>query len=477
MTRSTAALALGLALVLFPACAATGAASPSRAETLRRIGQSAVDDDGLVGLSIAVSLDGRTIFAEGFGHADLERTKPASARTVYDIASVGKQFTSAAVMRLVDEGKLALDDRLYDLVPQTPPHFPNATIEQLLHHTSGFVAGDLDELDPPEGLDLPRQGLEVLDDVELKEGRIVFQPSETFVYCNSGYLMLGLVVEAAAGRPYAEFITRELLEPAGLTEITVCQRPDSPLMADSLHRSEQGLARVPFIHMSTYAGQGSVCASVADLLAWELALEEGRILSRESFQLFRTPARVQGSFASAELPYGMAQRLGTLAGTPKVGHTGTFDGGSACLAHYPEAGLTVAVLTNTRGHGTPHARSIEARVAAAVLAVDPFGELLLPTPLSPEQRQQIEGHYSNGAAFEARVEGEDTLVVIREGEEIARVVHTGGLVFRNPKLPTARERFLLDGETAGWWTYAVDGFLMEVNRRVEPDAALPDTPR
>ncbi|KAA3604372.1 MAG: class A beta-lactamase-related serine hydrolase [Planctomycetota bacterium] len=395
-------IALSVGCMLWAACGTPSSRTPDL-DTIRRIGESAVHDDGIVGLSIAVSLHGRVIFAEGFGHADLERTTPANEHTIYDIASVGKQYTSVAVLKLVDEGELSLNDRIRELVPQTPAHFPNATLEELLRHTSGFASGVLDELDPPVGLDQPRTGLEWLDDGPLRQGRIVFQPSETFLYSNSGYLMLGLAIEAASGRPYAEYVAEELLEPAGLHSTTVCQRPDSPLMADSLHRTEAGIARVPFIHMSTYGGAGSICASVTDLIAWEHALEAGRLISRDSLERFRTPSRVRGTVESAHMPYGMGQRLGTFRGHRKVGHTGTFDGGSASLAHFPDAELTIAVLTNTRGLGTPHARAIETEIAAAFLAPESTDWPPRAVPLSIQERRQIEGHYDLHPIFGPRV--------------------------------------------------------------------------
>jgi len=461
--RSTRAL--GLTCILFTACATTGELEPAP-DAIRRIGQTAVQDGGIVGLSIAVALDGRTVFAEGFGHADLERTMPATAGTVYDAASVGKQFTAVAVMKLVDQGRLSLDSRVRDLVPEAPPHFPNATLDQLLHHTSGFASGELDELNPPAGLDRPRRGVEVLDEAGLREGRVAFPPGETFLYSNSGYLLLGLVVEAASGRPYPDFVAEELFAPAGMTASTVGRRPNSSHLADALHRGEAGVSRLPFIHMSIFGGAGSVCASVTDLLAWELALDEGRVLSAATTARLRSPARVEGTSEAAEIPYGMAQRMGSFQGQRKVGHTGTFEGGSAVLAHYPGARLTIAVLTNTRGLGTPHARAIEAEIARSLLAPVQPEAPLAAVPFTAEQRRQLQGHYDGNTLLEARVEGEHTLLALREGDEVARLVHTGGLQFRDPEQPGARDSFLLDGETAGWWLYEVDGFLMGVSRRV-----------
>ncbi len=481
MTRCMMGLGLAM-LVVLVGCVSSGrvdqALDSKETASIRAIGQHAIDADGIVGLSVAVSLDGELVFADGFGHADLEKSRPATAETIYDIASVGKQFTAAAVLRLIEDGKLTLDDRIHDIVPATPPHFPNATIEELLHHLSGFRSASLDELNPPPGLDQLREGLAVLDDVGLTEGRIVFEPSASFIYSNSGYLLLGLAVEAASGRSYASYITDEFLRPAGLTKITVSQRPEGPIMADSLHLSgtpdgdePRQVSRVPFIHMSVYAGQGSICSSAVDMIRWEHALEEYRIINEASFRQFRSPGRVRGVAGEADMPYGAAQRLGDLGGHRKVGHTGTYEGGSAALTHYPETGLSIAVVTNTNGAGVPHALSIEGKIARLILGME-HAAPSTPTPLVPDEiRHQVEGMYSDGRVFEARFKG-NTLQVFRDGEVVEELIWVGDLDFRQHDKPRIRQRFVLDGSgataRAGWWVYEVDGLCMEVLRRIGP---------
>lgn len=432
---------------------------------VREIARHAIEEEGIVGLSVAVAVDGEIVLAEGYGHADLERVHPATADTIYDIASTGKQFTAAAIMQLVDDGALDLDDRIFDVVAETPANFPNATIYELLHHTSGFVSGTLDELNPPAGLDQPRSGLEVLDDVELQEGFIEFEPSETFQYSNSGYLLLGAAVEAVSGRTYPEFVRDRLFAPAGMRSATVFERAEGAGMADSLHRDDEGVRRVPLIHMSVYAGQGSICASVVELVHWNNALEHGEIVSEASLRAFRTPGRVNGCVEGVEMPYGMAQRLGSLHGHDNVGHTGTYEGGSAVLATYPASGLTIAVLSNTYGGGVPHARAIESRIAARMLGVAVPTEAPTARPIPAHVRRRIDGVYVDGTNhFEARVV-DDTLHVLLDDEVVAELVWAGGLEFRDPEKPAVRELFIMDGEVAGWWVYEVDGMCMDVGRR------------
>jgi len=426
-----------------------------------------VEQDGIVGLSIGVAVHGELVYAEGFGFADLDASVLAEERTIYDIASAGKHFTAAAILRLIEQGRLSLDDRAKDLIPELPDHFPDATVDQLLRHTSGFVGGELDELHPPDDYIRPRYGLELLTDIELANGRALFGPDETWVYCNPGYLVLGMIVEVASGMRYDAFVREELLARNGLTEMTVCRRPDGPRMSVAYHRTESGVSPVPFIDMTAYSGQGSICSSVVDLLRWSDALNTGRVVSPGSLRMLRSASVVRGEHVSASIPYGMAQRLGSVGPYFKVGHTGTFDGGSAALAFYPKAGLEIAVLTNTRGGGTPHAYEIETAIAKRILGVADPDVSALRKRLDPDAAAQIEGRYTNGDVFEASIEG-DTLVVRKDGKEIERLLHIGGLRFRNADAPDMFEWFILDGERAGWWVYSVSGNFLEVLRR-EPE--------
>lgn len=454
-------------LILVAACAATPQVewSDARAERVRAIAHSAVEE-GIVGLSVGIALNGKVVFAEGFGHADLERTVTADGNTVYDIASVGKQFTAAAVLCLVQDGRLALDDRIREVLPETPDNFPDATVYELLHHTSGFDAATVDDMDPPPGADQPIRGAAVLDDPELTRGEVLFPPSVTWMYCNPGYLLLGRAVELASGESYPEFVRQRLFVPAEMQTATVFERAPKPDMADSIHRTEHGLEPMPPIHMSYYAGQGSVCSSVLDLLAWQDSMNEARFFSEASLATMLQPARVHGEFEDAAIPYGAGLRFGTLAGHRKRGHTGTFSGGSAALAHYPEDGLTIAVLSNTYG-GVPHARSVEARIARWLFTGNEEPAEEVAQPLSAAQRARVVGLYRSGSGdYEVRPDGQD-LVTWHDGRIVERLVHVGDLHFLDLEHLELRFRFLPDGDRAGWWVLERYGFISEVLRRVD----------
>ncbi len=428
--------------------------------------RSAIEDGGLVGVSVAVAAGGAPVYAQGFGHADAGRSIPATKDTAFDVASIGKHFTAVAILLLRDEGRLSIDQKARDWVPELPDHFPDATIEQLLRHTSGFVDGELDEQNPPPEYRKKRYGAELLSDVAIARGSAEFPPDRTWVYSNAGYVVLGIIVERASGARYDRFVRERLLDPLRLDGISVLERVSEPRMAQALRRTESGVAEMPYIDMTAYGGAGSICASVVDLMTWWRALNDGSLLSPESLATLRSASTVTGVADRAEVPYGMAQRLGRLGGHRKVGHTGTFDGGSAALYYYPDDDLAVAVLSNTRGLGTPHARSLEAEIALEILDTEPTETRR--APLSEEQKALIRGRYGHGGKkrFIAQFEGDELIVVI-DDRPAERLVHVGGLEFRNPAKPLVHEYFLMDGARVGWWVYNESASYVEVLRRLD----------
>jgi len=434
------------------------------ATKIDRIAERAISEGGIVGLSIAIAQGDDIVYAKGFGHIDADASIPANAETIYDIASVGKQFTAAAIMKLVERGDLSLGTPVRELVPELPANFPNPTIEQLLRHTSGFIEVDLDELEPPEDASDKRYGLELLTDASLVGGQTHFRPGETWVYCNPGYLILGIVVEVVSGSRYDDFIREELLSPVGLTDMRVCERAEFPRMSQALRRTESGVDEVPFIDMTYYTGQGSVCSSATDLVRWGLALKNGEIITPESLALMRSHTELRGDEDTALVPYGFAQRMGRLEGHARVGHSGTFDGGSAILFEYPDDDLAIAVIANTRGLGAPHAARIETDIAKAILGIASPDPRSLEMPLTEEAKRRIRGTYFNGKTFTADFEGND-LIVSSGGKQLERLVHIGSMRFRNAESPDTFEWFHTDGDHAGWWVYSESGNFLEVLRR------------
>jgi len=361
---------LGLAAFAASASAQHGrrGAAPSLEAAVDQIAAAALGERNIPGLSIAVARGSRTVLAKGYGFADLKGRVPASPDTIYQIGSVSKQFTAAAVMRLVERGKVGLDDPLTKYLPDYPTRGHRALIRHLLHQTSGirefFTVKGFDEMESGSPEKYSRQDLVDL----FKREPFVFAPGERWAYSNSNYTLLGLVIEKASGLTYEQYLQETFFRPLGLTATHSCgARPTGERFARGYVPGEGALAPAPPVNMNTAVGDGGLCSSVLDLLTWTRALTTGRAVSRNSYGRMVAPERVRRGYRP---DYGYGLSLVPLDGRRRVGHNGDITGFMSALAYYPDADLTVAVLTNRARHWP---EVIERAVARTALG--------LPTPV------------------------------------------------------------------------------------------------
>ncbi len=312
---------------------------------------------------------GRIVLSKGYGHADLERKISAEAGTIYQLGSISKQFTAAALMRLVERGKVSLDDPLTKYLPDYPVRGRRVLLRHLLHQTSGikefFTVKGFDELEsgPPE-----RYSRQDLIDLFKKEP-FVYEPGERWAYSNSNYTLLGRIIEEASGLPYEEYLQETFFRPLGMASTHSCgSRPAGGIFAKGYLPGEGGaFAPAPPVNMNTAVGDGGLCSSVLDLVTWTRALTTGRAVSRSSYRRMVTPDRVARGYRP---DYGYGLSLVPLDGRRRVGHNGDITGFMCALAHYPDEDLTVAVLTNRARHWP---EVIEGSIARKALG--------LPTPV------------------------------------------------------------------------------------------------
>ncbi|HEX8389393.1 MAG TPA: serine hydrolase domain-containing protein, partial [Sphingomonas sp.] len=276
-------LALLLATAQAPICAPAAAAIDAAAA--RTVAQ------GGAGLVVAVARDGRPLFRRGYGRADLEHRAPVTPDTVFRLASITKQFTAAAVLRLVEQGRL----RLEDPVAKHLPGFPGGertTLRHLLTHTSGVP----DHSEDPSGVPtkaLAKTGDEMLAWIARLAVRPAFAPSEKWAYSNSNYVLLGLVVERAAGRPLAQVFVDELFRPAGLTRTAFDEPGDLvPNRARGYRKTKAGVVNADAIHWTMPGAAGGLRSTADDLVRWSDALFGGRVLRPESLALMTEPGRL-----------------------------------------------------------------------------------------------------------------------------------------------------------------------------------------
>lgn len=390
----------------------------------------ALERGPIAGLSIAVVQHGMTVMAKGYGYADREAGLPASPDTSYPIASITKQFTAAAILRLADQGRLRLDDPLGKFFPGSRKAIAALTLRQLLSHTSGLTRGG----------PAPRSAAQSV----LRRGGTARPAGEHWDYSNYNFSLLGLVIEQVWGRPYAGYVRDELAAPAKLSGTGYCE--DGEAVPGRGRDYESGGRRVEPTNYWTqprFFSAGGLCSTVLDLVRWQRALDEGRVLAPASLQGLRMATRLPEGL---EVGYGFGTRLGFTGGHRKSGHTGGGRSNKAVLAHYRDDDATIAVLINTEGtHPRVVATDLEARIARLF-----FG---LPEPASSgvsvpeEELRRYAGEYRYGASM-MRVMTEGGTLKLQAGpgrRDTSLLIAQGGEVFLNPKEPSMELRFLVSG--------------------------------
>lgn len=374
--------------------AATAGAQP--ADRLAQIAQSYADR-GLFSGSVLVARDGEVLLSKGFGLASVEWGVPNAPDVRYLLASVSKQFTAAAVLRLVDQGRLGLDDPVSRHLPDTPPAWSAVTVRQLLAHTSGIP-------NHTEDADFPRIQRERFEPRALmalfRDRPLDFAPGSRMRYSNSGYIVLGVLIETVGGLPYDRFVATQLLQPLGLADAGVARSPDPiPRLATGYAREGRTLRRADFLDMSVPYAAGALYGTTGDLLAWQRGLYGGRLLSEASLRAMTTPVLAG---------YALGLGVGQGPDGPVYAHSGGIHGFSTWLQYEPATRLTVAVLANVEGAATG---SLAQRLAAAAHGRPvTLPEERRAVALPPEALASVEGAY--------RAEGTPTLWFVRRGDAL-----------------------------------------------------------
>ena len=341
MAKAVAMIAL--TFLLLAACRAARPAAPEKADA---VFAGRITADG-PGAAVLVIKDGRAVLERGYGVTDLRTGRPLDARTNFRLASVTKQFTAAAIMLLVQDGKLRYEDRLTELFPDFPGYGRGIAVRHLLQHTSGLP--DYEDLMPPPDPSLPVERLQISDagvlELLKKEKAGRFAPGSRWAYSNSGYVLLGLVVEKVSGRPFPEFLRDRVFLPLGManTVAYVRGRNDIPDRAYG-HTKEDGAWReTDQSPTSATLGDGGVYSSLSDLARWDEALRQNTLLSEAEMRPALEPVIVPGGTTTA---YGFGWFLDPWRGHARMWHYGETVGFRTAIQRFPADGLTVVVLAN-----------------------------------------------------------------------------------------------------------------------------------
>lgn len=293
-----------------------------------------------VGACVLAIDDGEVVFRQGFGLADLEAGTTCTPATNFRMASVSKQFTAAAVMRLVEQGRVQLDDALDKFFPGFPAYGRSIQVRHLLTHTSGLPAY---EGLVPDGTTLQLNDLDVLQLLlDTKEPK--FSAGEKFEYSNSGFVLLGLIVEQASGKPYHEFLRDEILLPSGMEQSLVYQRGlnEVPQRAYGHGRQDGKWVREDQSVTSATRGDGCVYTSLDDYAKWLAAIDGRTVLQPASWDAVFSP-QVK---AWEGTDYGFGWFLDTYRDEPRIYHNGDSQGFRITVQRFPQRRSAVLVQLN-----------------------------------------------------------------------------------------------------------------------------------
>jgi CubicO group peptidase (beta-lactamase class C family) len=383
-----AVLALAVVLVF---AAAGFAQDVARMELLV---QSLTPDNRFMG-TVLVARGENVLLSKGYGSANLEWGIANTPATRFRIGSITKQFTAAAILLLEERGRLTVEDAVRKHLPDAPPAWEKITVFHLLTHTSGIPNfTSFPEYQSTMSVAVTTEKL-----VErFRDKPLEFAPGEKMNYSNSGYVLLGYLIEKISGKTYAQFLQENIFAPLSMTgsgydshSAVLARR------AAGYGPSPNGPVNAPFLHMTIPHGAGALYSTTEDLLRWNQALFGGKLLSAASLEKMTTPVKND---------YGFGIAITTANGRTRYSHNGGINGFNSSLAYYPDSRVTIAVLANMNG---PAADELGSKLSALA-----HGESVVlqserkPITVSPKVLAQYVGTYQvgPGANLVIRLDGD-----------------------------------------------------------------------
>lgn len=439
---------------------------PAKGDELDDYVQARMRELHIPGLSLAVVQGGRVVRSQGYGLANVELNVPAAEETVFEIGSVTKQFTGAAILMLVEEGRIGLDDSLSKYLSGAPNAWRPITIRHLLTHSSGIP----NYLAVPDFPDIHGTGAShgEITDLFFKRLQLEFKPGETWSYSNSGYLLLGNILEKVSGQSYWTFLDHRIFKPLGMTATRSSEpREIIPNRASGYEWRSDRFENRRALAENAYAA-GSIVSTVRDMARWEAALSSGKLLRKSSFDLMWTPNRTAGG-ALAPFNYGFGWFIDTYHGRRVIAHTGGTPGFSSAIYRFADDRLTVVLLTNHTDRVIDHLAIDIAGFYVPALArpkatkADPTSERLKqallglfagkpdPALFTPEMRLFLHTATGQGLWPWAGSDGEVKSFTFSEQEDIGDV-------------RILRYKAVL-GEATRWFSFTItpDGKIAQVN--------------
>ena len=369
------------------------------------------------GCAVTVVRDQRVLYARGYGMANLEHRVSITPATVFDVGSLAKQFTALAVVLLHENGKLDLEDDIRKVLPELPSYGKTIKIRHLLHHTSGLrEQHDLLRLAGWRWQDVVTES-DILDLV-VRQKELNFTPGEEFLYSNTNYVLLAVIVERVSGSSLAEFAAAHIFRPLGMTNTYFLDDHDTIVPGRaSGHISAEGGGFAIWNPAFDFVGSTSLYSTVEDLARWDGNFYLPRAGSPGTIALLRKAGRLADG---TELSYGLGLERGTYRGLAIESHAGSDPGYRAELMRFPEQRFAVGVLCNLMDIS---ATALARQVADLYLAREIRDAAQSPKNASPTALAEVDPGSLAGLYWSERIEGAHRLVA--EGGELRLVTSEG----------------------------------------------------
>jgi CubicO group peptidase (beta-lactamase class C family) len=297
------------------------------------------------GMSVAVIQNGKVVKLKGYGFANIEHQVRVTPSTIFEIGSIGKMFTASLVMKLVEAGKVKLDESIRTYLPEAPVAWEKVTVRHMLTHTSGITR------DYPQSFDVKKDYTEA-DALKLQSDfPLEFQPGEKWSYSNVAYVMLGYMCSKVSGKPRGDLLAELLFKPAGMTTARIIS--DSEIVknrAGGYYRHDDKFQNHPYESPTSKAeGSAGIYVSLKDMVQWNAAMDGDKVLSAKiKTQMWTSAVLNDGT----KPDYGFGWMVPVINGHKYMGHSGGVPGFSASFRRFPDDKLAVIVLANSNASDT-----------------------------------------------------------------------------------------------------------------------------
>lgn len=356
------------------------------------------------GVAVAIVQQGEVAYKNCLGLANLEWNIPVQSDTVFRLASITKQFTAVAIMMLQAQGKISVDDPLTKFLPDYPTQGHDIRIHHLLTHTSGIKSYTSMEGWFPDKIVKDMSPQAVCD--EFAQQPFDFEPGSRYAYNNSGYHLLGMIIEKITDEEYGRFIQDNIFKPLGMKRaIYMHNKPIIANRASGYHPTPDGFCNAPYVSMTQPYAAGGLGASLDDLLLWDEAIRKHTLVSEEILEQMWTPATLNDDTTAG---YGFGWELGTYHGHRMIHHGGGIPGFSTFMLHLPDDDVGIYLLSNLV---TFDSMGVVLSLLPLALGVQPISRTAVKLPA--ETLQKYAGTYQAEEGWTIQVYGEEEQLILQ----------------------------------------------------------------